>query len=217
MRYPNSVRAVSTMASYQLDEEGPLRTIATIDAFAGRNPQHAYLRLQALNLLCRIDATADHSALLRHLQQELPSVDFTYTAGTMLSELFSASVASNCRTVPPASVVKLAQALHSNPRYAFDPVYNQFHEKLLAGIARFQGDDAATIRHLRAAISYQASTELNMMMVTALADASDFDAARNFIDDARAGAPANPLHAIQWRRELDQLSAYLDELEKVSQ
>jgi hypothetical protein len=217
MRYPDSVRAVTTMATFQLAEEGPLRTVKTIDEFVLRNPQHAYLRIQELNLLCRYAEQADHSRVLGHLGRELPNVDFTYTAGTMLSQLFDASVATHCSDVSPDTVVTLANALQSNPRYVAEPDYNQFHEKLLAAIARYQGHYEATIEHLRAAISFRPSSELNMMMVTALGGAGDFDEALKFIDDARAAGPWNPLHAFMWRRDLDGLRIYIDELEKVKQ
>jgi len=217
IRYPDSVRAVTTMASFQLTEEGPLRTLKTIDDFVTRNPQHGYLRIQELNLLCQYAQTSDHGRVLEQLHRELPYVDFTFTAGTMVSQLFDASVATDCSDVKPDTVASLATILRDNPRYAGDPYYNQFHEKLLAAIARYQGNFAATIEHLRAAIALQASSELNMMMVTALADAGGFDAAREFIDDARAARPAHPLHAMQWRRDLDGLRVYVDELEKVKQ
>ncbi len=151
--------------------------------------------------------------MLRQLERRLPEVSFTYTAGTMLSELFSTSVATTCNGVDPDTVATLAWRLRGNPRYVDDPLYNQFHYKLLAGIARQQGNHTATIANLRQAIAKRPSSELNMMMVTALAGAGDFDAARNFIDDARLRRPANPLRALKWRRDLDGLQAYVDALE----
>ena len=113
------------------------------------------------------------------------------------------------------TVATIATQLRNNPRYVAEPRYNQFHEKLLASIARYEGDNAAAIEHLRLAISFSPSSELNMMMVTALASDDDFDAAKVFIDDARANGPPNPLHAFQWQRELNGLRAYIDELERL--
>ena len=217
MTYPHSVRAVGTLASYQLDEEGPLRTLQTIDRFVIGHPQHAYLRIQELNLLCRYARDASHAQVVEQLERELPNVDFTYTAGKMLSQLFDGIVVTECPDVNLDTVVALARTLRSNPRYAADPVYNRFHYKLLAGIARYQGDQAATIDNLRNALTYGPSGELNMMMVTALGGDGDFDAAYDFIDDAKNNAPTNPLRAIKWRRDLDGLRAYIDELEKLQQ
>jgi hypothetical protein len=217
MTYPHSVRAFGTLASYQLDEEGPLRTLQTIDRFVIAHPQHAYLRLQELNLLCRYAPDASRVQVMEQLDRELPNVDFTYTAGKMLSQLFDGIVVTDCPDVSLERVVALARVLRSNPRYAADPVYNQFHYKLLAGIARYQGDQAATIDNLRKALTYGPSGELNMMMVTALAGNGDFDAAHDFIDDAKDNAPVNPLRAITWHRDLDGLRAYIDELEKLQQ
>jgi hypothetical protein len=217
MQYPDSVRAVTRMASYQLSEEGPIRALQTIDAFVLRHPEHAYLRLQELNILCRFRPDLDRDAVLRQLGKELPAADFTLTAGTMLSQLFDTSIASDCANVRPETVAALANVLRSNPRYASEPTYNQFHEKLLAGIARYQGDVAAAIEHLRAAIGFVPSSELNMMMVTALASRGTFDDAREFIDDAMAAGPIHPVRALQWRRDLRGLQNYIDELERVQQ
>ena len=217
MRYPDSVRAVTTMATFQLSEEGPLRTVRTIDDFATRHPQHAYLRILQLNLLCRYPGVANHEQVLSQLRRELPSVTFTYSAGTMLSQLFDASVAADCPALSPDTVAALASLLRNNPRYVRDSVYNQFSEKLLAGIARYQGDHDSVLEHLRAAIKYGPTSELNMMMVTSLGGVGDFDGAREFIDDVRVAAPWNPLRALNWHRNLDELAVYIDELEKVSQ
>jgi len=217
MRYPDSVRAVTTMATFQFSEEGPLRTIQTIDDFATRNPQHAYLRILQLNLLCRFSATADHEQVVAQLHRQLPSVTFTYTAGTMLSQLFDAAVATDCPALKPDTVSALASLLRNNPRYVGDWLYNRFSEKLEAAIARHQDDYEGTLEHLRAAIAYGPTLELNMMMVTTLGGAGNFDAAREYIDDVRVAAPWNPLRAVIWHRDLDELAVFIDELEKVWQ
>jgi hypothetical protein len=214
MRYPDSVRAVTTLASYQMAEESALRGAQTLSQYVDHHPQHAYLRIQQLNILCRIAGGADHAPLVQELHRRLPAVNFTYTAGTMLSQLFDASVATECRSVNPDTVAGLARSLRKNPRYVQDPQYNQFHEKLLAGIARNQGDTDAALQHLRAAIKFSPSTELNFMMVTALVDLGDYAAAHKFMNDARAAAPRNPVRAAKWHRDLDELAGYVDEMEK---
>ena len=217
MRYPDSVRAVTTMVTFQLSEEGPLRAIQTIDDFATRNPQHAYLRIQQLNLLCRFSETADHEQVVAQLHRELPSVTFTYTAGAMLSQLLDAAVVTDCPALTTKTVSALTSVLRNNPRYVGDSTYNQFSEKLQAGIARYEGDAVASLEHLKAAITYGPTLDLNMMMVSTLSDAGDFDAARKYIDDVRVAAPRNPLRAVVWHRDLDELAVYIDELEKVWQ
>ena len=217
LRYPDSVRAVTTLATYQMSEESAVRAAQTLARFARENPQHAYLRIQQLNIACRLAESEDHTALVQELHRRLPDVGFTYTAGTMLSQLFDASVATNCRSVGVDTVAALAESIHKNHRYQHDSQYNQFHFKLLAGIARYNGDSTTALRHLRTAIGYRPSSELNFMMVTALVDVGEFAAAREFVDDARMAAPANPLRAVKWNRDLDELVGYIDELEKLKQ
>ena len=213
-KYPDSVRAVTTMATYQLAEEGSLRTLSTIDRFVIEQPQFGYLRIHELNLRCITMPEQDHELVLEQLRRELPNVDATLTAGTMLSQLFDTVMSGNCNGVDIDSVVELAQILQRNPRYALVPGYNQFHHKLLAAIARQQGDHAATIDHLEEAIAYRPSEELHMMMVTALAGAGDFKGADDFINNAMLEKPVNPLKAISWQRNLEGLRAYILELEK---
>jgi hypothetical protein len=174
------------------------------------------LRIQELNLRCRYLPEQEHGEVLEQLEQTLPSVDFTYTAGTMLSELFSTVAANGCNGVDPGTVGELAEHLRNNPRYVGDRNYNQFHHRLLAGIARQQGDDAAALEHLQLAMSQSRSSELNMMMVTLLAGAGDYDAAKAFIDDMWQMAPRNLLRATAWRRDLQNLRDYVAELERYS-
>ena len=216
MQYPDSVRAVTTMATYQLAEEGAFRTLATIDRFALQYPQHGYLRIQELNIRCQIMPQEDHSQVVAQARRDLASVDFTYTAGKMLSQLMSTVAAVECNGVDLALVEELAAVLRGNPRYVAVPRYNQFHHRLMAAIARHRGDLDRTIREIESAMSYQPSGELNMMMVTTLGSQGNFEAAYQFIDDALARAPRHPLRAIAWRRELEQLRDYTRELERYS-
>jgi hypothetical protein len=215
-RYPASVRAVTTMATYQLAEEGPLAALSTIDRFAGRYPRHGYLRIQELNIRCQVMPAADHTEVVAQLRRDLPSVDFTYTAGKMLSQLMSTLTVVECNGVDLASVEELANVLRHNPRYSPVPRYNEFHFRLMAAIARQRGNLDQTIASIEKAMSYQPSGELNMMMVTTLGAMGNFGAAYDFIDDAMIAAPRHPLRAVAWRRELEKLREYTRELERYS-
>ncbi len=157
-----------------------------------------------------------HDVVIEELRRELPTVEFTYTAGTMLSQLLDSVVATNCNGVGLEQVRELANVLQGNPHYGLVPGYNQFHHKLLAGIARQQDDFDTTVEELEKAISFQGSGELNMMIVTTLAGAGQFDQANAFISAALDDEPRNPLQRIAWRRNLASLSAYVDELERYS-
>lgn len=216
-RYPDSVRAVTTMAGYQLSEEGPLRALSTIENLVARAPQHGYLQTQVLNMRCLFLPDGDHGSVITAAREMLPGVEFTYTAGTMLSELFSTAIAGRCSAVDVSTVEELAQALYSNPRYAAVPGYQQFHYKLMAGIARQKGRADLTLANLEKAIAAQPSSELNMMMVTTLGGTGEFDRARGYIDTAMVQAPLNPMWAWLWRSDLENLREYIDELERYSE
>ena len=215
LRYPDSARAVTNLATYQLAEEGPQSAIRTIRNFTAAYPEYGYLGIQELNISCLFAVESDRERIVAELERGLPNVVFTYTAGTMLSQLFTTTTAIDCGQVTPTTVKSLAIRLQQNARYINDPGYSQFHYKLLAGIARFQGDQTATIANLKSAISYRPSSELNMMMVTALAGAGDFSGAANFINNAMLTKPMDPLKALVWQRELEGLRAYIRELENI--
>jgi hypothetical protein len=217
LKYPDSPRAVTTMAKYQISEEGPLRALSTIDRFVNDHPRYAYLRIQELNLRCIFLPEQDHGPVLANLGRELPAIDFTYSAGRMLSQFFSTVIARECNGVGFDTVKQLAEQLLRNPRYVYDRPYNQFHYKLLAGVARQQGDDAAALGYLQQAIARGPSSELNSMMVTMLAGAGDFAAASAFIEAAMSQQPRNLLRAAAWRRELQKLRDYVRELERYSE
>ena len=142
LRYPDSNRAVTNVAWYQLTEEGPQQAIETIRRFSAAYPEYDYLCIQELNISCLHNLKSDRERVLAELERDLPNVNFSFTAGTMLSELFTTSTVVDCDELKPATVARLANRLQQNPRYIEDPIYNQFHHKLLAGIARFRGDSA---------------------------------------------------------------------------
>ena len=214
LKYPESSRATTNLATYQLVEEGPQSTIRTIRQYVAAHPEFAYLGIQELNISCLYAMESDREKIVAELERGLPGATFTYTAGTMLSQLFSTTTAVDCGQITPATVKKIAIRLQQNPRYINDPFYSQFHHKLLAGIARFQGDQKATIANLEKAISNWHTSELNMMMVTALAGAGDFSGADTFINNAMLDKPLNPFKALAWQRDLEGLRAYVRELEK---
>jgi len=214
LKYPESSRAATNLATYQLVEEGPQSALRTIRQYTAAHPEFAYIGIQELNISCLFGLESDREQIMAELDRGLPGVVFTYSAGTMLSQLFTTTTKTDCGQITPSTVERLAIRLLQNARYINDPLYNQFHHKLLAGIARFQGDQAATLENLEKAISYRPSSELNMMMVTTLAGAGDFLGADNYINNAMLKKPMNPLKALAWQRDLDGLRAYTRELEE---
>ena len=154
--------------------------------------------------------------VVEELHRGLPTAEFTLTAGTMLSQLFDTVSAGTCNGIDTQTLVGIADRMLTNPRYAAVPGYLQFHYRLLAGIARREDRLEEAIAHLERAIGVQGSSELNMMMVTALGDSGQYDRARNFIQDAMRAAPRNPVRSLQWSRDLENLREYIDELERYS-
>jgi hypothetical protein len=194
-----------------------VRAIETIDKFVSEHPQYAYTRITQLNLLCKLAPDQDHSKVVEQLERELPKVDFTYSAAVMLFELYSNVAGSTCKGVKIETVASLAMTLRDNPRYTNDPLYNRYYQKMLAAIARKQGNYDAEVDHLQQAIRHRPSLDLNVLMVMALSGAGEFDAARDFVDKARARGPVNPVKASKWRRDLVILLEYVRRIENNEQ
>lgn len=212
---PTSVRAATTLASRLLATVGPDPAIATLRGFAGRNPDHAYIRIPELNLYCMMAPREDHSDLVEYLESSLPSAAFSFTVGDMLDQLLTSSIGTQCDSVRPTTVADLAAALMENPRYNMSIRYNRFHHMLMARIARTSGDTEETLDHLARAVDIGPSDDLNMMTVTTLVEARRFDEARSFIDDARDSLSPRPLRRYNSLRNLDELLLYVNEAEKL--
>jgi hypothetical protein len=212
--YPGSPRAVLNMATYRLREEGPESALQSIDSFVAAYPEHAYVRIPELNLLCQFVPEQDHRRVIEDLELKLPTVAYTDLTTWSLRELLQTAEKTTCNGVDSATVASLAKSLRRNPRYANQPAYNLFYFKTLAYIAWEKGDYDATIEYLRQAIDYGQQSDVYMMMVMALGAAGRFDAARDFVDDAEAVAPFHPVKAEMWRRDLDNLRKYIRDLEK---
>ena len=213
---PASVRAATTLASQQLTRSGPEAAIESLRTFAERYPQHAYIRIPELNLTCAMAPREDHSGLIEYLDSRLPSVTFSLTTGQMLDQLLTASATNECRSVQPATVAALADAVMENPRYSGSAHYNQFHLILMARIARISGDTNATLEYLGRAIDLLPSDDLNMMTVTTLVEAERFDEARDFIEGAQHSLPFRPLKRYSTLQNLEEMLTYVNEVEKLA-
>jgi tetratricopeptide (TPR) repeat protein len=213
-RSPGSVRAATTAVAHQLAEEGPQRALQALSRIVEENPEVGYLKIQELNLSCIIWPQGDHRDIVTELDGLLGEVDFTYSAGTMFSDLITTVTRIDCHEVDADTVRKLAGTLADNPRYRNDVGYRQLNQQLLARLSRDEGDFDQTLRHLGKAIEIKPSSDLNMMTVTTLVDAKDFDGARTFIEQARRNHPSNPLRRFAWQNQLDELGRYIEESER---
>lgn len=214
---PASVRAATTLASQQLSSLGPEPAIDTLREFAEASPRHAYIRIPELNLVCVTAPGQDHSDLVEYLETSLPSAAYSLTAGEMLDQLLTTSLSDSCDSVRPGTVAVLASALMKNPRYSGSSRYTQFHHMLMARIARAAGDSAATLDHLAIAVEIRPGDDLNLMTVMTLVEENRFDAARNFISEARRSLSLQPLRRYNSSRYLDDLLSYVDEAERLHQ
>jgi tetratricopeptide (TPR) repeat protein len=213
-RYPASPRAVLRMATFQMAEEGPKPALQTVDSFVTAYPEHAYMRIPALKVLCQLAPDEDYRQTIARLEQELPNVNYTHVTSWLLAELLQEAEKSSCNGVDAVAITSLAKILLDNPGYAVQPTYNLFYYKTLAYVAWQQGNYDETVGYLRQAIDYGQRSDVNTMMVMALGNSGRFEDAREFIDEARNLGPLHPVKAAMWRRELDSLHEYVQQLEQ---
>jgi protein O-mannosyl-transferase len=209
-RFPDSARAATTAAEYRLAIEGPQAALHVLHRLVENNPDVGYTLIPALNLSCIIAPQEDHRPAVAELTRLLKDVSFSYTAGTMLSELYTTVTRVDCNGVDGDTITTLARGILGNKRYKNDAAYKQLHHKLMARILRDEGMLDQAIQHLEQAMSYKPSAELNMMVVTTYADKQDFAGARAFIESARQARPRDPLKRFAWTNGLDELLRYID-------
>jgi len=214
-QHPGSVRAATQLATQQLSQLGPDATFHTLQQFADQHPEHAYIRIPELNLSCLLAPGADHSELIAYLQNALPGVDFSVSAGNMLDQLLTTASTGQCSGLTPEVISDLATALMSNPLYDANPASRQFHFMLMARIARIQGDTNATLAYLSRAMDYGTSNNLDMMTVTTLVSAQRYGEARDFISGAAERLPRQPVKRLAGERNLEELSQYVDAAEQL--
>lgn len=213
-RYPDSSRAASMLATRRLATDGPSAALATLADFVSKHPGDGFLGIPMLSLSCIIAPENDHRREVDSVKSLLPDVGFSYTAGTMLSDLVTTTEQNKCKGIGSEQVMDLARTLASNPRYELDTGYQQLHQQLMARIARDSGDVEGTLDHLKTAIRLQPASRLNMMVVTTLVSAGRFQEARDFIAEARAHLPRHPLKRRLWQLDLVELSTFTIESEK---
>ncbi len=213
---PQSVRAATGLATRQLAASAIDEALATLHQFVAANPRHGYLLIQDLNLACLLAADADHTNRVARLDRSLPEVGFSLTAGRMLSELLTTVSTVDCKGVDADTVRRLADALHSNPRYRENTGYTKIHHGLMAKIHRAKGDMSSALRHLERASSISPSVDIAVMRATSHVAIEDFDGARRVIRAARAAAPWHPVRRFLWSYDLDNLGRYVDAIEAQS-
>jgi tetratricopeptide (TPR) repeat protein len=217
VQQPDSVRAASNLADRQLKEMGPAVAIVTLQEFASRYPEHAYVRIPELRLICINWPDRKSAAAVDHLEALLPSAAFSYTSLNMLDRLFVAITQENCTNVRADDAVILANALLSNPRYGRNARYSQMHHMLMARMADMAGETKVALEHLTQAADYGPNDDVYMMLATTLIAAQRFDEAREYIRSALADLPLQPLRRYNSRKLLEQLNDYANELERLAQ
>ena len=215
-QHPGSVRAAMRHAERQLSTEGVGAALGTVSEFVSRNPEHAYLLIQDLNIRCRLDPAGDFAPRVAALEAALGQAAATHTAGTMLSELAAVARRHGCRGLEPPALRALARALRDNPRYRGNPVYGSVHEQFVALTYRMEGRVDETLRHLDAASRLQRGREAVMLKVVTLAENGRYGDARDAIATARGDAPLHPVRRWLWHGDLDELAAFVTASEESS-
>lgn len=212
---PNSVAAVGHLATQQMRDMSSRAGVITLQEYAVRYPQHAYLRLPELAIACMETPNRDHSSIVEFLKANLPSVEFTYTVAEMLDNLMSVIANIDCNGVDRAVGRDLAAAVVSNPRFKYNNKYHSAHHQLMARAALEEGDNDEAIRQLEKAKALMSSDRLDMMYVSTFVADQRFDDARNYIERATDSLPMHPLRRYASKINLRQLRRYVDELERI--
>lgn len=210
---PDSAAAASHFAQQQLSSDGLEAGVGTLRTFAADNPQYAYLRLPEVTSICRFAPDRGQGATIASLARTLPNVQYSRGLGPMFNELLTAVAARDCVGVDGDSVRRLLDAALANRRYSGNPDYLSYHHQLLAKLAYTSGDLDEAVHQLKVAQDFTTHNDIDLMLVSTLAQQDAFDEARAVIVEARQSLPLDPRKRIAASLLLDDLERYLDALE----
>ena len=213
IKYPDSIRAVTNLVTYQMSDESIDKAIETIREFTQRNPLYATLRIQELNLICMTRPEDLMPDTVDEVRAQLGDSSLAFVAPTMLLELFSTASEGQCPAVSTGTVMTMAAELRNNPKYSGNPHYNMIHHMLLATMQQQLGDPESAVGHLRKAYESLPSEDVVLMMVVTLAPSGDTAGARAFLAKVAKDVPTNPIQALRWRRLISRLYDYVDAIE----
>lgn len=204
--FPNSRYAVTAVLPHQLSAEGPERMLKQLQALTSENSEFMDLKLYELKLSCEVRPQYDHTGLVDGLRRSLQHADFTYTTLSVLSDLTDYP---DCNGVTNTTIGELALALNQNPRYERDPIYNHLHHMLMGQLAQQDGNFELAISHLKQAMKYRWTNDLNLMIVLTYISQQQFEEAHQHIEEARENAPLHPLRRYVWYTKLGELTELL--------
>lgn len=207
---PDSVRAAAHLAARQMTEIGGPVGVITLQEFVAWHPEHAYLRLHELAVSCRLSSERDYSELVDELEEQLESIRFDVSVGSLLDNLMLAITETGCSAIDRDSARRLAEAVARNPAYANNAYYMNSHHLLLAGLAMERGDREAAMRELERAGDAMQSSRVDSLIVQELSAQGRYDEARAYIEELAAELPLHPFRRLsasfalrQLRREVD--------------
>ncbi|MEL7186918.1 MAG: hypothetical protein AAFN50_10875, partial [Pseudomonadota bacterium] len=213
-KHPDSYRAVLNLGRVQLIEEGLDASLATVNDYVSRNPQDGYLYIYVLDASCQHFPDRVSPADVDAIAAAADQFRFSFLAAELLSGLHATSVSTSCAAVDVDSVVRLAEAIRANPRFSANAEYGKLHFVLMATIERTAGNLDGAIANLEKALEHQMTPQVVQIVAISLAEAQQYDRAREVARAAGDNIPLNPFRAWQWRRSIDQIYNYVDAVER---
>jgi hypothetical protein len=116
-QFPRSARAATTAASIELAEGRPQGTLHILRRLVEEKPAAGFVKIQELNLYCIIAPGGDHRNTVGELDGLLRNANFSYTAGTMFSQLFTTVSRGECNGVDGDTERRVGVPIHPGTRH----------------------------------------------------------------------------------------------------
>jgi hypothetical protein len=149
-----------------------------------------------------------HSELVDEVKADLQIPRFQHSAFLALQGLYRMAQESQCQDLDRATVYELLQTAAANPAFRAVPAELHNLHVLMSEEAFARRDLGLTMHHVEAALAAKYTMTTLILGVTMLRSAGLYSLANDFIHDARAHEPRNPLHAFIWRQQIANLEAH---------
>jgi protein O-mannosyl-transferase len=205
---PASLRATQYLAR-QFETNGDYATSKRVlRRHMEEFPENSSVALQILGLSCFLEPEKQHQEQIELLEYHLKKSRFRHDVAPSLEKLYEIAREERCVAVTPSIVFHLAATTLENPTFAANTIATHNLHLLLARGGVADRDLEVTMHHIERALAARYALTTVATAIHVLRSAGLDEAVEDFVKEAHARAPRQPIRAIAWAHEVQ----LLDEL-----
>lgn len=199
---PDSPRALSYLVEHLQKDGYHSAALRSLKRFIAEHPEAGGTRLQALALSCTVHPGGASKEQVATLEEQLKRNRFQHGMIEQLEIIRGLIKDGRCPSLQPQAIYRLTSKLAENPNYQANNVtHHNLH--ILMAMSGFDTKDLAlTMHHLEQALAIYFNLDTLVLITKTLESAGLTQQAQEFLQQADAHRPSNPLQARTWDRQL---------------